>query len=80
MADWQPVTPLETEDGTPPQRRSPDLVALVPGALFIALAVTILAGVEVPITIFRDGGILWVVLVGAGIWLLINELRKAHRR
>lgn len=81
MADWQPVTPLETEDGVPPQqRRSPDLVALVPGVLFIALAVTLMAGVEFPVGVVRDGGLLWLILIGAGVWLLVNELRKARRR
>ena len=81
MAEWQPVTPLETEDGaTPPQRRSPDLVALIPGVLFIALAVTVMAGVEFPVGVFRDGGLLWLVLIGAGVWLLVNELRKVRRR
>jgi hypothetical protein len=80
VAEWQPVAELDNEDRAPQQRRSPDLVALVPGVLFIALAVTIMAGVEFPVGVFRDGGLLWLVLIGAGVWLMINELRKARRR
>jgi hypothetical protein len=81
VAEWQQVTPLGTEDGTPAQQhRSPDLVALVPGVLFIVLAVTVMAGVDFPVGLFRDGGLLWLVLIGAGVWLLVNELRKARRR
>lgn len=80
MADWQPTTPADVDGSTLPQRRAPDLVALIPGVLFIVLAVTILSGVRFPFGIFRDGGVLWIVLIGAGVWLLINELFKARRR
>jgi hypothetical protein len=75
---WQEVAPLEVEDTAPPKRR-PDLVALVPGVAFIVLAIGIMAGVSVPF-LFRDGGILWLVLIGAGVALLLSELRKARLR
>jgi hypothetical protein len=79
LADWQEVTPLETEDVDQP-RRTVDLVALIPGVLFIGLAVVVMAGVDLPVTLFQDGGILWVVLIAAGVALLIGELRKARRK
>jgi hypothetical protein len=78
--DWQTVTPLETEDPQRSPRRSVDLVALIPGLIFVALAIVFLAGVDLPITIFRDGGVAWIVLIGAGVALLINELRKSRNR
>jgi len=75
---WEMITPLETEDPPPPQRKV-DLVALVPGVLFAVLALTLLTGLELPDVMFRDGGLFWVVLFGIGIALLISELRKARR-
>lgn len=78
--DWQTVTPLETEDAEHPRKRQVDLIALVPGVLFMVLAVVGMTGVDLPGNLFRGGGILWVALIGAGIALLISELRKARRR
>jgi hypothetical protein len=78
-AYWQTVTPQETEDVVPP-RRKPDLVALVPGVLFVLLAVTLMTGRELPRALVEDGVLFWVVLVGTGIALLISELRKLRRR
>jgi Na+/H+ antiporter NhaD/arsenite permease-like protein len=79
LADWQTVTPMETEDPEHP-RTGPDLVALIPGVLFIVLAVVFMTGIDLPENLFRGGGILWVALIGAGIALLVSELRKARRR
>jgi hypothetical protein len=76
--DWETITPLSTEDPAPPRRRV-DLVALVPGVLFAVLAIGLMAGVAIP-HVLAGGGLLWVVLVAAGIALLISELRKARRR
>jgi hypothetical protein len=76
---WETLTPLETEDPPPPQRRV-DLVALVPGVLFAVLALTLMTGAHVPAAVLRDGGLFWVVLVGIGIALFVSELRKARRR
>jgi hypothetical protein len=76
--DWEAITPLETEDVAEP-RRKVDLVALVPGILFAVLALTLVAGVELPQAIL-GGGLLWVILLGAGIAMLVSELRKARRR
>lgn len=79
MADsWQVVTPLETEDPAPVRRRSPDLVALVPGVLFVLLALTLMTGVELP-RMLVSGGFLWVVLIGLGAALLLSELRRNRR-
>jgi hypothetical protein len=79
MRDWETVTPLATEDPEPP-RRKPDLTALVPGLFFMVLAITLMAGADLPVRLFEDGGFLWVVLIGAGVALLVSELRKARRR
>ncbi|MGY1848896.1 hypothetical protein [Blastococcus sp. SYSU DS1021] len=78
---WQMVAPLATEDQPqPPQRRKPDLVALVPGLVFVLLAITTMAGVDLALGLLDDGGLLWLVLIGAGIALLVKELRKARGR
>jgi hypothetical protein len=80
LESWQTVTPMETEDPEHP-RTGLDLVALIPGVLFIVLAVVLMAGIDLPQNLFRGGGILWVALIGAGLALLGSELRKArHRR
>jgi hypothetical protein len=76
---WQEVTALETEDPPPaPQRRAVDWVALVPGLLFIALAITLMTGIE--LFLFEDGGLVWLALVGCGVALLVSEVRKIGRR
>ncbi|HEY0402604.1 MAG TPA: hypothetical protein VGD09_11335 [Blastococcus sp.] len=77
--DWQTVTPLETEDVAPP-RRPVDLGALIPGVGFSVLAIVLMTGVDLPLGLWKDGGLVWVLLVGGGIALLISELRKARRR
>ena len=77
---WQPVTPLEGEDGTPSRRRPVDLTALVPGLVFIALAIVLMSGVELSHRLWADGGFVWVLLIGGGLALLVSELRKARRR
>ena len=75
---WQEVTPLETEDPAPaPRRRTIDWVALVPGLVFIALAITLMTGFE--LFLFEDGGLVWLALIGGGVALLMSELRKARR-
>ena len=76
---WQEVTPLETEDPTPPVRRAIDWVALVPGLVFIALAITLMTGIE--LFLFENGGLVWIALIGGGVALLVSELRKVrHKR
>lgn len=78
MADWQAVTPLETEDGTPPRRR-PDLGALIPGLVFIALAILLMSPADLPEELF-DGVLAWIVVIVAGIALMVSELRRSRRR
>ena len=80
LRDWQTITPLETEDPEPPRRRSVDRVALVPGVFFIVLALVLMTGLDLPLGLFGNGGILWLVLIGAGVTLLVRELRTARRR
>ncbi len=80
LKDWQTVTPLSTEDVEPARRRTVDLGALIPGLVFIVLAITLMAGVEFPFGIWDDGGVVWLLLIGGGIALLISERKKARRR
>jgi hypothetical protein len=78
--EWQTVTPLSTEDAAPPKRRV-DRVALIPGLVFVFLAIALMAGVNLPFGLWHGGGFVWVILVGAGIALLASELRRSrHRR
>ena len=79
IRDWQTITPLETEDPPAPQRR-PDRFALVPGIFFVALAIVFMTGLDLPVGLFAGGGILWLVLIGAGVALLVRELRTVRRR
>ena len=77
---WQEITALETEDAPPPatRRRAVDWVALIPGLLFVALAITLMTGIE--LFLFENGGLVWLALMGGGIALLLSELRKVRRR
>ncbi len=77
---WGDVAPLPLEDPPPPQRRGVDLTALVPGVLFVVLAISLMAGADFPLDLFGGGGLLWLVLIGAGVALLLSEIRKARRR
>jgi hypothetical protein len=52
----------------------------VPGVAFLTIAILVLTGVNVPITIFKDGGVLWAVLIIGGVALLLREVRRAGRR
>ena len=79
--EWQAVAPLDTEDpAQPPARRKVDAVSLVAGLFFIALAATVMAGVELPLWLFEDGGVVWILVTGAGVALMVKELRKARGR
>jgi hypothetical protein len=75
----EPETTLPAESPPPPVRRPVDPVSLIAGLLFIALAVLLMSGVDVSIDWFGHG-IAWILLIGAGIGLLLNELRRARRR
>ena len=77
---WQEIDEFPTEDPPVPARRGVDLVALVPGVFFSLLAIVLLAGVQVPLRLFDHGGVLWVLLIGAGVALLVRELRRARPR
>ena len=75
---WQEVTALETEDPAPaPHRRTVDWVALIPGLIFIALAITLMTGID--LFLFENGGLIWIALIGGGVALLVSELRKVRR-
>jgi hypothetical protein len=77
--EWETVLPLSTEDAPPPKRRV-DLGALIPGLVFIVLAISLMTGVNLPFGLWRGGGFVWVLLVGGGIALLVSELRRSRRR
>ncbi len=80
LRDWQIVMPLSSEEAEQPRKRSVDLSALVPGVLFVVLAVLAMAGVDLPFGFWEDGGIVWLLLIGGGVALLVSELKKARRR
>ncbi len=63
-----------------PRRRTPDLTALVPGLVFVVIALLGFTGAVLPLGVFEDGGVLWLVLIGAGVALLVSEVRRARRR
>lgn len=63
---------------TAPGRRSPDVVALVAGALFVLIAVLGLIGTSLPGWVF-GGGLVAAVLVAIGAVLLVTELRRLRR-
>jgi hypothetical protein len=76
---WQEIEPLETEDAPPAvRRRTIDWVALIPGLVFIALAITLMTGIE--LFLFENGGLVWLALIGCGGALLVSELRKVRRK
>ncbi|TFV65776.1 UNVERIFIED_ORG: hypothetical protein E4P37_08560 [Bacillus sp. AZ43] len=80
LKDWQTITPLSTEDTPEPTRKGPDLTALVPGVLFIALAIVLMTGADLDFGFWGDGGIVWILLIGGGVMLLVSELKKSRRR
>jgi hypothetical protein len=80
LRDWQTITPLETEDPPAPVQPKTDRVALVPGIFFVVLAIVLMSGLDLPFGLFGDGGLLWLVLIGAGIVLLKRELGRARRK
>jgi hypothetical protein len=78
---WQEIDDFPVEaPPPPPARRGVDLIALVPGVAFILLAVVVLISWSLPLTLFQNGGILWGLLVVAGVLMLSSELRRTRRR
>jgi hypothetical protein len=77
---WQEIQPLASEDPPVPPRPRIDLVSLVPGVAFVTIAILVLLGVSPSLTLFRDGGVLWALLIVAGVALLLRELRRTRRR
>jgi len=64
---------------SPPVRQPVEPTPLIAGLVFILLAVLLMAGVDVNADWFGHG-VAWILLIGAGIALLVNELRKARNR
>jgi hypothetical protein len=76
----EPITTPEPEVPAP-AKRSVDPVSLVIGAVFAVLGLLVTLGIDLPVGLWRNGGLAWVLLIGGGIALLLSELRKArHRR
>ena len=73
---WQHVSPLEIEDRPAPRRV--DLVALVAGVVFVVIAVAGLTDITVGLDALAGGVLLAIVLIGAGVALLVSELRRAR--
>ncbi|MDQ1662271.1 MAG: hypothetical protein QOJ68_2251 [Blastococcus sp.] len=77
---WQEIDDFPAEAPPPPVRRGVDLVALVPGVVFTLLALVVLVGGSLPGRLLQNGGVLWGLLVVAGVLMLGSELRKARSR
>ena len=77
---WQEIAPLPSEDPPVPSRPRIDLVALVPGVAFLTIAILVLTGAGLPVAVFQGGGVLWALLIVAGIALLLREVRRGRRR
>jgi hypothetical protein len=75
---WQQVSPLETEDRPAPRRV--DVVALVAGVAFAVIALAGLTDITFGLDALAGGVLIALVLIGAGIALLVSELRRARRR
>jgi hypothetical protein len=77
---WQEIDDFPVEaPPLPPARRGVDLIALIPGVAFVLLAILVLVGASLPLTLFRNGGVLWGLLVVAGVLMLSSELRRTRR-
>ncbi|MCA0146124.1 hypothetical protein [Blastococcus sp. LR1] len=77
---WEEVRALENEDlKQPAPRRGVDLVALVPGVLFVLLALVTMADLALPLGFLTDGGFLVIAAIAAGVLLLVRELRRSRR-
>lgn len=77
-ARWESAQQLSTEDPAPRPPRRVDLVALIPGLFFCVLAIVLMTGIHLPLGFFRDGGVVWVLLIGAGVLLLLGEVRRSR--
>jgi hypothetical protein len=75
----EPETTSPPENPAPPVRQTVEPTPLIAGLLFILLAVLLMAGVDVDAEWFGHG-VAWILLIGAGLALLVNELRKARKR
>lgn len=70
---------LSAGDAAARRRRDVEPLPLVAGMLFILVAVLVMSGVGLPLNWFGHG-ITWLLLIGAGVALLVTELRKARNR
>jgi hypothetical protein len=83
VAEPEPGQGTEVLPGSdnPVRRREVERTPLIAGVLFVVLAVVLMSGIDLSGGWFGHGGLVWVVLIGGGLALLVNELRRArHRR
>jgi hypothetical protein len=74
------VFPETTTPGEPPARRwEVERTPLIAGVLFIVLAIVLMSGVDLSAGWFSHG-FGWILLIGGGLALLVNELRRTRRR
>jgi hypothetical protein len=81
VAEPEPGQGTEVLPGsdTPVRRREVERTPLIAGVLFIVLAIVLMAGIDLPAGWFGHG-LGWVLLIGGGLALLVNELRRTRRR
>jgi len=73
------VFPQSTLGPDAPRKREVERIPLVAGVLFIVVAIVLMSGVDLSAHWFSSG-FGWVLLIGGGLALLVNELRRARRR
>ncbi|GAB3359175.1 hypothetical protein [Modestobacter lapidis] len=75
----EPITTPEAEPPAATGKRAVDRFSLVVGLAFAVLGLLVAVDVDLPDGLLWDGGMAWLLLLGAGVALLVTELRRARR-